>query len=84
MTATDLTPQLTRIRSAEPEVILFWTVAASGVVIMKNARQMGMKQTIMSGFGYVVPRFMTMAGEAAEGCVLVSLRLPGWAATPRR
>jgi branched-chain amino acid transport system substrate-binding protein len=76
MTATDLTPQLTRIRSAEPEVILFWTVAASGVVIMKNARQMGMKQIIMSGFGYVVPRFMTMAGEAAEGCVLVSLRYP--------
>jgi branched-chain amino acid transport system substrate-binding protein len=76
MNATDLTPQLTRIRSAEPEVILFWTVAASGVVIMKNARQMGMKQTLMSGFGYVVPRFMTMAGEAAEGCVLVSLRYP--------
>jgi branched-chain amino acid transport system substrate-binding protein len=76
MNATDLTPQLTRIRSAEPEVILFWTVAASGVVIMKNAREMGMKQTLMSGFGYVVPRFMTMAGEAAEGCVLVSLRYP--------
>jgi len=76
MNATDLTPQLTRIRSAEPELILFWTVAPSGVVIMKNARQMGMKQIIMSGFGYVVPRFMDMAGEAAEGCVLSSLRYP--------
>jgi len=76
MEATDLTPQLARIRDAKPEVVLFWTVAPSGVVIMKNARQMGMKQTLMSGFGYVVPRFMTMAGEAAEGCVLVSLRYP--------
>jgi len=76
MHATDVTPQLSRIRSADPEVILFWTVAPSGVVIMKNARQMGMKQILMSGFGYVVPRFMKMAGQAAEGCVLVSLRYP--------
>ena len=43
---------------------------------MKNARQLGMKQILMHGFGYVVPRYMKMAGEAAEGCVLVSLRYP--------
>jgi branched-chain amino acid transport system substrate-binding protein len=73
---TDMTPQLTRIRSANPEVILYWTVAPAGVVIMKNARQLGMKQILMTGFGYVVPRYMKMAGEAAEGCVLVSLRYP--------
>lgn len=72
----DLTPQLTRIRSAEPEVILCWTVAPAGVVFMKNARQLGMKQILMHGFGYVVPRYMKMAGEAAEGAVLVSLRYP--------
>ncbi len=74
--ATDMTPQLTRIRSANPEVILFWTVAPAGVVIMKNARQLGMKQILMTGFGYVVPRYMKMAGQASEGCVLVSLRYP--------
>jgi branched-chain amino acid transport system substrate-binding protein len=76
MNATDMMPQLTRIRNANPEVILFWTVAPSGMIIMKNTRQMGMKQILMSGFGYVVPRFMTGAGEAAEGCVMVSLRYP--------
>lgn len=72
----DLTPQLTRIRAANPEAILCWTVAPAGVVFMKNARQLGMKQILMHGFGYVVPRYMKMAGEAAEGCVLVSLRYP--------
>ncbi|MEW6266369.1 MAG: ABC transporter substrate-binding protein [Thermodesulfobacteriota bacterium] len=76
MNATDLTAQLTRIRSADPEVILCWTVAPAGVVFMKQARQLGMKQTLMHGFGYVVPKYMQMAGEAAEGCVLVSLRYP--------
>lgn len=76
MTATDLTPQLTRIRAANPEVILCWTVAPSGVVFMKNARQLGLTQTLMHGFGYVVPKYMQMAGEAAEGAVLVSLRYP--------
>ena len=76
MAATELVPQLTRIRAANPEVILCWTVAPSGVVFMKNARQLGMKQILMHGFGYVVPRYMEMAGEAAEGAVLVSLRFP--------
>ncbi|MFO1293615.1 MAG: ABC transporter substrate-binding protein [Rubrivivax sp.] len=74
--ASDLVPQLTRIRGANPEVILCWTVAPSGVVFMKNARQLGMKQILMHGFGYVVPKYMEMAGEAAEGAVLVSLRFP--------
>lgn len=76
MAATELVPQLTRIRAANPEVILCWTVAPSGVVFMKNARQLGMKQILMHGFGYVVPRYMEMAGDAAEGAVLVSLRFP--------
>lgn len=76
MTATDLVPQLTRIRAANPEIILCWTVAPSGIVFMKNARQLGLKQTLMHGFGYVVPKYMEMAGEAAEGTVLVSLRFP--------
>lgn len=74
--ANDLTPQLTRIRSANPEAILAWTVAPSGVVFMKNARQLGMKQILMHGFGYVVPKYMQMAGTASEGTVLVSLRFP--------
>ena len=76
MQASDLTPQLTRVRAANPEAILCWTVAPSGVIFMKNARELGMKQILMHGFGYVVPRYMTMAGEAAEGSVLVSLRYP--------
>ncbi len=76
MTANDLVPQLSRIRAANPEVILCWTVAPSGVVFMKNARQLGMQQILMHGFGYVVPKYMQMAGDAAEGTVLVSLRFP--------
>ena len=44
MAANDLVPQLSRIRAANPEVILCWTVAPSGVVFMKNARQLGMQQ----------------------------------------
>ncbi len=76
MAATDLTPQLTRIRTANPDVVLCWTVAPSGVVFLKNARQLGLTQTLMHGLGYVVPKYMQMAGAAAEGTVLVSLRYP--------
>jgi len=76
MGANDLVPQLTRIRASNPEAILCWTVAPSGVVFMKNARQLGMQQILMHGFGYVVPKYMQMAGDAADGTVLVSLRFP--------
>jgi branched-chain amino acid transport system substrate-binding protein len=74
--ANDLTPQLTRIRSADPQLVLCWTVAPPGVVFLKNAKQLGMKQILMHGFGYVVEKYMHMAGEAAEGCVLVGIRYP--------
>lgn len=73
--ATDLTPQLVRIKAKNPEVIICWTVTPAGVVFLKNAQQLGTGDIVlMHGQGFVDERYMKMAGSAAEGLLLVGFR----------
>lgn len=72
----DLTTQLTRIRGTAARAIICWTVTPAGVVFLKNARQLGLDQMLVHGFGFVAERYMQLAGEAAEGLLLTSLKFP--------
>jgi branched-chain amino acid transport system substrate-binding protein len=72
----DLTTQLTRIRGTSARAIICWTVTPAGVVFLKNARQLGLQQMLVHGFGFVADRYMQLAGEAAEGLLLTSLKFP--------
>jgi branched-chain amino acid transport system substrate-binding protein len=72
----DLTTQLTRLRGTSAQAIVCWTVTPAGVVFLKNAQQLGLKQLLVHGFGFVADRYMQLAGEAAEGLVLTSLKFP--------
>ena len=72
----DLTTQLTRIRSTSAQAIVCWTVTPAGVVFLKNAQQLGLKQMLVHGFGFVADRYMQLAGDAAEGLMLTSLKFP--------
>jgi branched-chain amino acid transport system substrate-binding protein len=72
--AKDLTAQLTRVRAANPEAILCWTVSPACVVFLKNAKQLGIRSTLMFGWGSVDERYMKLAGRAAEGVILVMHR----------
>lgn len=72
----DLTTQLTRIRGTGARAIICWTVTPAGVVFLKNARQLGLQQMLVHGFGFVADRYMKLAGEAAEGLLLTSLKFP--------
>jgi len=75
-TDNDLTTQLTRIRGTSAQAIVCWTVTPAGVVFLKNAQQLGLKQMLVHGFGFVADRYMQLAGEAAEGLLLTSLKFP--------
>jgi branched-chain amino acid transport system substrate-binding protein len=72
----DLTTQLTRIRSTNAQAVICWTVTPAGVVFLKNARQLGLRQMLVHGFGFVADRYMQLAGDAAEGLLLTSLKFP--------
>lgn len=72
----DLTTQLTRIRGTSAQAIVCWTVTPAGVVFLKNAQQLGLKQMLVHGFGFVAERYMQLAGDAADGLLLTSLKFP--------
>ncbi len=72
----DVTTQLTRIRGTSAQAIICWTVTPAGVVFLKNARQLGLKQMLVHGYGFVAERYMQLAGDAADGLLLTSLKFP--------
>lgn len=76
--ATDLTPQLSRLSQNEPEAYLAWTATPAGVVFLKNAYELGLYDDalIQNGFGFVDSRYMVQAGDASVGLLLTAGNLP--------
>lgn len=78
--ANDLTPQVKRLASNDPQAYLAWTTQPSGVTFLNNVRSVLANKDVMvmHGFGFVDDRYMQQAGKAAEGTILVSPKLPVW------
>jgi branched-chain amino acid transport system substrate-binding protein len=64
---TDMTPQLTKIRSLKPEAIICWGTNPGPAVIAKNMRQLGIKIPLYQSHGVASKKFIELAGEAANG-----------------
>jgi branched-chain amino acid transport system substrate-binding protein len=80
---TDLTAQLTRIKNSDAKAILCWTITPSGVVFLKQAKQLGLgDRAIMHSYGFVDDRYMKLAEGAAEGTFLMSVKFPVGADLP--
>jgi branched-chain amino acid transport system substrate-binding protein len=74
---TDLTAQLTRIKSSDAKAIICWTITPAGVVFLKQAQQLGLRdRVIMHSYGFVDDRYMKQAEGAAEGIDLMSQKFP--------
>ena len=65
-TDTNMIPQLTKIKAAQPDVIILWTSVAPAAVVAKNYGQLGMKTTVVTSHGV----FPTQAFMAAAEPVL--------------
>jgi len=80
---TDMTPQLGKIRDANVQAIVCWTVTPAGVVFLKQAQQLGLdKLTLIHSYGFVDQRYMKLAGDAANNLLLVSVKFPVGADLP--
>ncbi|MBN2653653.1 MAG: branched-chain amino acid ABC transporter substrate-binding protein [Nitrospirae bacterium] len=67
----DFKPVLTAIRELSPELIYFGGIYNEAGLLVKQARELSMKQPFMSGDGTIDPKFIEIAGaEAAEGTYL--------------
>jgi len=68
---------LTKIKNLNPDLLFFGGIFPEGGIIIKQARQLGLKATFMTGDGCFAPEFMRIAGQASEGTV-VSFLAPPW------
>jgi branched-chain amino acid transport system substrate-binding protein len=76
-TDTDMTPQLGALKAAGVQAILCWTVTPAGVVAMKQAKTLGLGDIpFVHSYGFVDKRYMDLAGDAAKGVLLVSVKFP--------
>ncbi len=73
---TDLSAQLTKIRSAQPDAIVNWSTGPTQVLAVKNWRDLGMDAIPLyqsHGFGNL--KNIELAGKAAEGVILPLARV---------
>lgn len=66
----DFKTVLTSIREKMPDVIYFGGVYPEAGLLVKQARELGIKIPFMSGDGTIDPKFIEIAGDAAEGTYL--------------
>jgi len=72
---TDLTAQLTRIRAAEPEVLVVWGTNPGPALAAKNMKQLGMRIPYVGSHGIANRTFIELGGDAVEGVVFPAGRL---------
>jgi branched-chain amino acid transport system substrate-binding protein len=68
----DFNAQLTEIKSKSPDVVFSPALIDSIPLICKQARENGITVPILGGDTYENPDYLTVAGDAANGCVFSS------------
>jgi branched-chain amino acid transport system substrate-binding protein len=80
---TDMTPQLTKIKNAGVDAVLFCGFGAASTIVTKNYAQLGIEEPLYHNHGSCSKQFIDGAGAAAEGvrlpcaALLVADQLPG-------
>jgi branched-chain amino acid transport system substrate-binding protein len=66
-TANDFYTPLTKIRVANPDVMVVVAETQAGSIIAKQAKELGLKSKIFGVGAWATPTFMNLAGDAANG-----------------
>lgn len=64
---TDMTAQLTKIKSSGAEAVVMWTAGAEAATIAKNMKQLKLTLPLVGSHGNARAQFIEGAGDAAEG-----------------
>lgn len=73
---TDMTAQLTKIRSIKPDAIICWGTNPGPAVITRNIKQLGIKIPLYQSHGVASKKYIELAGaDAAEGVILPAGKL---------
>lgn len=71
----DTTSQLTRIKAANPQVVIMAVASQACAIVAKNFKQLNMTQLLMAGTGFGNIKFVKLAGQAANGIVFPSPKI---------
>src|SRR5215207_1542633 len=63
----DFTSQLSRIKASGADLMVDWSRYAEGALIVKQMKQMGVNLLYFGSDGQAHPKFVELAGSAAEG-----------------
>jgi branched-chain amino acid transport system substrate-binding protein len=73
--ASDLTAEVTKVKAANVQAILNWSIEPAQSIAIKNARQIGIKVPIFQSHGFGNIKYVETAGVAAEGVLFPAGRL---------
>lgn len=65
----DLTPQVTRVRAANPDAVVIWAGVPQTIVALKNLQQLGIKTQVYGGGPMSTAQVRNTAGSAIEGAI---------------
>jgi len=74
-TDADMTTQLAKIRESKPQAIICWTIGPAGARVAKNVKQLGINTPLIQCHGQPDPKYIELAGDAAEGSIMPSTKL---------
>jgi branched-chain amino acid transport system substrate-binding protein len=72
---TDMTPQLTKIRSSGAQAIINFGFGQAPAIVTKNIKQLGINLPLYQSHGVASQTFIELAGAAAEGARLPAAAL---------
>ncbi len=81
VTDDDMTPQLLKMKEVGAQAIICWTIGPAGAKVAKNvklakdAKQLAAEITLVQCHGQPDPKYIELAGEAAEGSIMPSTKL---------
>ena len=78
----DMTTQLTNIKAKNPQAVVCWTIGPAGAVVAKNRAQIKLEAPLFQCHGLPDPKYVELAGPAAEGNMMPSTKLMAWEQLP--
>jgi branched-chain amino acid transport system substrate-binding protein len=73
--ATDLTAEVTKVKAANVQAIVNWSIEPAQAILIKNVRQLGITVPIFQSHGFGNIGYVKAAGSAAEGVIFPAGRL---------
>jgi branched-chain amino acid transport system substrate-binding protein len=75
MSDVDMTVQLTKIKATDAQAVICWTIGPPGSIVAKNVKQLGFRIPLIQCHGLPDPKYLELAGDAAEGNLMPATKL---------